>query len=124
MTTIPNLIKIVKSSAQEVYSILGEGYLESVYQQALSIELVKKKIKFSKERNVEILYKGYNVGLYRLDLLVEDALIVETKVARELSEKNTDQLMGYLKTTRWKNGILINFPDPLQKDIEIQVVKN
>ena len=110
---IKELQKIVSDAATEVYSVLGEGYNETIYHQALCIELRNKKINYSKERNVEILYKCHSIGLYRLDLVVENKLIVELKAVRELNDKFQDQIQGYIKTTEWKNGILINFPNPI-----------
>jgi len=121
-TTIPALQKTVIAAAQEVYSILGEGFKEEIYHKALCIELRDKKINYSLERNVEILYKCHSVGMYRLDLVIEDKLIVELKAVKALDLKYLDQLNGYIKTTQWKNGILINFPTPLKDDIEIEKV--
>lgn len=116
--SISVLQKIVSDAAQEVYIILGEGYGEVVYHEALCIELRNKKVSYSKERNVEILYKCHNLGLYRLDLVVENKLIVELKAVKELNDKFLDQIKGYIKTTEWKNGILINFPNPQKESIE------
>lgn len=108
----------MSDAAKEVYSVLGEGYSEAIYHQALCIELRNKKINYSKERNVEILYKCHSIGLYRLDLVVENKLIVELKAVKDLNGKFQDQIKGYIKTTEWKNGILINFPNPQLDDIE------
>ena len=118
VTSVSSLQKLVLELAKEVYSILGEGYKEEVYQDALCIELRNKKIKYSKERNVEILYKCHSIGIYRLDIVVENKLIVELKAVKILTDKYLEQLQGYMKTTEWKNGILINFPTPQKNDIE------
>ena len=122
VTTIPSLQKAVFTAAKEVYSVLGEGYAEAIYHEALCIELRNKKIKYSKERNVEILYKCHSIGIYRLDLVVENKLIVELKAVKTINDRYLEQLKGYIKTTEWKNGILINFPTPQQDDIEQVIV--
>lgn len=116
--SIKELQKIVAAAAKEVYTVLGEGYNEAIYHQALCVELRDKKINYSKERNVEILYKCHSIGVYRLDLVVENKLIVELKSVKTINDKFLDQLKGYIKTTEWKNGILINFPTPQQDNIE------
>jgi len=119
---VSTLQKTVSAAAKEVYSILGDGYKEETYQDALCIELRNKKIKYSKERNVEILYKCHSIGIYRLDIVVENKLIVELKAVKTIEKKYLEQLKGYIKTTEWKNGILINFPTPQQDDIEQEIV--
>lgn len=117
VTSIVALQKIVSVAAKEVYSILGDGYKEEIYQDALCIELRNKKVNYSKERNVEILYKCHSIGVYRLDIVVENKLIIELKAVKTIDKKYIEQLTGYIKTTEWNNGILINFPSPQQDDI-------
>lgn len=117
--SISALQKMVSDAAKEVYTVLGEGYNEALYHEALCIELRNKKINYSKERNVEILYKCHSIGVYRLDLVVENKLIVELKAVKTINDKFLDQIKGYIKTTEWKSGILINFPNPSQNNIEV-----
>lgn len=120
-SSISTLQKIIIAASKEVYSILGDGYKEDSYHKALCIELRNKKVNYSIERNVEILYKCHSIGMYRLDLVVEDKLIVELKAVKTLDAKYLEQLKGYIKTTQWKSGILINFPTPQKDDIEKEI---
>ena len=96
--------------AMEVYKTLGPGLLESVYQKALMKELEINGINAESEVSVDIVYKGCNVGEgLRIDILVEDKLIVELKSVEELHPVHYKQLTSYLKLTGKKVGLLINF---------------
>ncbi len=93
----------------EVHRILGPGYLESIYKNALVIDLQKKNIKCETERLVEIYYCEKKVGEHRLDLLVEDKVIVELKAVKEFHPTHTAQIISYLKATGLKIALLVNF---------------
>ena len=96
--------------AMEVYKTLGPGLLESVYQKALMKELELNNIYAESEVSVDIVYKGCNVGEgLRIDILVEDQLIIEIKSVEELHRVHYKQLTSYLKLTGKKVGLLINF---------------
>ena len=96
--------------ALEVYKTLGPGLLEKVYQKALMKELELKGIKADMEVPISIVYKGDEIGEgLRLDILVEDKLIVELKSVEELNPVHFKQLTSYLKLTGKKVGLLINF---------------
>lgn len=96
--------------AMEVYKTLGPGLLESVYQKALMKELEINNIYAESEVSVDIVYKGCNVGEgLRIDILVEDQLIIEIKSVEELHRVHYKQLTSYLKLTGKKVGLLINF---------------
>lgn len=96
--------------AMEVYKTLGPGLLESVYQKALMKELELNNIYAECEVSVDIVYKGCNVGEgLRIDILVEDQLIIEIKSVEELHRVHYKQLTSYLKLTGKKVGLLINF---------------
>ena len=96
--------------ALEVYKILGPGLLESVYEKALMHELSQKGLTVKAQVEVEMNYKGVNVGEgLRLDLLVNDELIVELKSVEELKPVHYKQLLTYLKLMDKRVGLLINF---------------
>jgi len=73
------LLQEVKSFAKEIYKELGAGYDESIYEEAMAIELRQRKIPYEVERNTEIFYKGIKVGIHRLDFILDGKLVVELK---------------------------------------------
>lgn len=93
----------------EIHNALGPGYLESIYQNALKIELEEMNIMCKTERIVEIFYRDKKVGEHRLDLVVEDKVIVELKAASEFHPAHQAQIISYLKATGLKVGLLVNF---------------
>ena len=96
--------------ALEVYKTLGPGLLEKVYQKALMKELELTGLKAEMEVPIIVEYKGYEIGEgLRIDILVEDKLIVELKSIEELNPVHYKQLTSYLKLTGKKVGLLINF---------------
>ena len=96
--------------AMEVYNVLGPGLLESAYEKALIHELQINGLSVSSQVPVEMQYKGINLGEgLRLDLLVEDSLIVELKSIDELKPVHYKQLLTYLKLLDKRIGLLINF---------------
>lgn len=105
----------VIGAAIEVHKLLGPGYLESVYEEALSVELSLRQIPFSRQHPIAVSYKGHLVGEGRLDLLVNRRLIVELKAVEALDDIHTAQVLSYLKATRCSLGLLINFNVPILK---------
>jgi GxxExxY protein len=99
----------VIGAAFEVHRVLGYGFLERVYQRAMQVELCGRGLKAQIESPVEVRYKGTLVGEYRADLLVNDTVIVELKVARNYLPDDEPQLLNELKATGIKVGLLINF---------------
>ena len=96
-------------AAFEVYGILGYGFLESVYQKAMQVELIRRGLTCKLEEPIAVMYKGANVGDFEADLFVNDCVIVELKVAREYQSADEAQLLNELKATGIKVGLLINF---------------
>ena len=111
-----DLAKEVIGAAMDVHRILGPGYLESVYEEALSVELKLRAITFERQKGMAVEYKGYPVGEGRLDMLVDGSLIVELKAVESLSPIHTAQVISYLKAMRLPLGLLINFNTCLLKD--------
>ena len=99
----------VIGAAIEVHRILGPGFLESVYEEALCVELNLRKIPFVRQQKLFIDYKGNSVGEGRVDLLVGNALLMELKAVEALHPIHHAQVISYLKTLRCPLGLLINF---------------
>ncbi len=93
----------------EVYNILGYGFLEKVYQRAMQAELRKRGFKAEVEPAIKVQYKDVIVGEYRADMLVEDKILVELKIAKEYNSNDEPQLLNVLKASQIKTGLLINF---------------
>ena len=102
-------------AAIEVHKQLGPGYLENIYEEALAIELDSRNIKYQRQHEVTIQYKNINIGNGRLDLLIENKLVVELKTTDSLLPIHQAQVISYLKATNLKLGLLINFNTPLLK---------
>lgn len=102
------MVQII-SSSYDVINSLGTGFLESVYQRALIMELRSKGISCEMEKPIEVFYKGEIVGAYRADIVVEDKIIIETKVCDEIALAHEFQVVNYLKASKIDYGIIINF---------------
>src|SRR5438105_3108693 len=103
----------VIGAAIEVHRVLGPGYLESVYEEALAAEMELRGIPFQKQVAFALSYKGKPVGEGRLDFLVEGCLIVELKAVDMLAAIHTAQALSYLKATGLHLALLINFNVPV-----------
>lgn len=99
----------VIGAAMEVHRVLGAGFLESVYEDALCWELSDRDIPYEKQKEINVNYKGIPVGVSRLDILVDKRLILELKAVDDLHPIHTAQLISYLKITGLHLGLLINF---------------
>lgn len=97
----------------DVYTQLGHGFLESVYEAALTIALNESGLKAERQVPISVRFRGHCVGEYRADLVVEDLLTLEIKAQAALSPINEAQLLNYLKATGMQVGLLLNFgPKP------------
>ncbi len=97
-------------AAIEVHRVLGPGLLETLYEEALVVELGLRVIKVSRQIEVPVTYKGIRLqNLLRLDLMVEDLIIVEVKSVEKILPVHEAQLLGYLKMSQKQLGLLINF---------------
>lgn len=106
---LDRLAHCVIGAAIEVHRILGPGFLESVYEEALCIELTLRGIAFARQVRIGVQYKGQAVGDARLDLLVDNSLVVELKAAESIAPIHIAQTLSYLKATRLRVGLLISF---------------
>jgi GxxExxY protein len=92
-----------------VYNTLVYGFLEKVYENALAKELAKRGHAIKQQVPIQVLYEGETVGEYFADILVDDKVILELKVAEEIAEAHEAQLINYLKATNTQVGLLLNF---------------
>jgi GxxExxY protein len=103
------LTEKIIGAAIEVHSILGPGLLESIYEEALCCEFDLCSIKYRKQVECDIVYKGHTIRGQKLDLLVENEVVVEIKSLSKMPEVALAQALSYLKATNLKRGLIINF---------------
>ncbi len=100
----------IVGAAIEVHKELGPGFLEPVYHEAMEIELRERSIAFESQKSMAIRYKGRTLSKgYIVDIVCFESIIVELKAQEKLSGKEEAQVLNYLKATRLKVGLLINF---------------
>jgi GxxExxY protein len=98
---------------KDVYPQLGYGFLEKVYENAMTLALREFGLTVKQQAGIHVYYHGEVIGEYSADLLVEDAVIVEVKGAAQLNEEHEAQLLNYLRATPYEVGLLLNFgPKP------------
>jgi len=100
--------KIIKAY-YNVYNEPGYGFLEKVYENALMIELQSLRLNCEKQKPISVSFKGYNVGEYFADIIVENKVIIELKAVEGLIEEHEAQLLNYLRATEIEVGLLLNF---------------
>jgi GxxExxY protein len=113
------------SAAIKVHGTLGPGLLESVYQKCMEIELKKRGLQVESEVDLPVVYEGKKITDlgFRIDLLVESAVIVELKSVEEVKPVHKKQLLTYLRLAKKDLGLLINFNEVLLKKGIVRVVK-
>lgn len=102
----------INGAVFEVNRVLGGGFLEKVYENALLIELKDRRLKAENQVPIKVHYKGNVVGEYVADILVEDNVVLELKAVDQLDKIHEAQLLNYLKATGIRIGLLINFKYP------------
>ena len=102
--------------AMEVHRNLGPGLLEATYEAALCIELELNGIKHQRQVAIPVIYKGRNIGEYRIDLIVENTVVVEIKSVERVVPVFEAQVLTYLKVTDKRVGLLMNFNSLFLKD--------
>jgi len=103
------LTEKIIGAAIEVHKTLGPGLLESIYEEALCHEFGLRNMDFQRQCAVDVLYKGYVIQGQRLDILVENEVVVEVKSLRSLPDVAVAQVLSYLKATGLRRGLLVNF---------------
>jgi len=96
-------------AAIEVHRILGPGLLESIYEEALCVEFEMRGIRFQRQVDADVNYKGHAIKGQRIDLIVEDEVVVELKAVGSLPEIVTAQVLSYLNATGLKRALVLNF---------------
>ncbi len=99
----------IMSAIFEVHKTLGPGFVEPVYEKALLLELTSRGMNVDVQRVFDLTYKGKKIGNHRLDLVVEDKIVVELKTVERFAPHHTAQLLSYLKASGYRLGILVNF---------------
>lgn len=103
-------------AGMEVHKTLGPGLLEQVYEDALCIELKERKLKYQRQKSIDLTYKGHPIGNLVADLIIENRVIVELKSVEKLLPVHTAQIMTYLKLMNLSIGLLINFNVPILRN--------
>lgn len=112
-----DLTYAIRGAAFAVRKALGFGHKESVYQKALAVELMKRRIAFVRETQIPVTYDGQRVGVYQPDFLVDEKVIIELKALPRISQQEQRQAWDYLRDTPYKLALLINFGS---KNLEIK----
>lgn len=107
--TLNETTEAIIGCAFRVHNTLGYGFLERVYENALAVELARAGLAFVQQQRFEVLYEGTVVGEYIADLVVEDAVIVEIKVARTIDDAHTAQTLNYLAAAHKPVGLVLCF---------------
>ncbi len=139
MASKNNINETIKQAAQEVLKVLGSGYKENVYEEALAHELRLRQIPYERQRNFEILYKGYSVGLGRADLIInplwaktgKKETVMELKAVKKIAESHRRQAQVYMVSLNIDQGAILSFGDEVlfepvarpDRSLNIKVVK-
>ena len=113
----------IKAACIEVRKVLGNGFLEKVYENALKYELEQNGFNVENQKEIKVFYKNINVGKYFPDLVIDEKIIIELKCAKEISSIHKAQLFNYLKATGFRLGIIINYPND-KPGVEIERIPN
>lgn len=103
------LTEQIIGAAIEVHKQLGPGFLESIYENALVLELRKRGLKVEQQIEISILYEETEVGKHRLDLFVENTIVIELKTVKNIDDIHFAIVKSYLKATKEQHGLLLNF---------------
>lgn len=112
-----HLTALIIGSAIEVHKAAGPGMLERAYQQILSYELRSRGLSIREQVSVDIIYKKLNVArAYYIDILVEEAVVIEIKSVHQITPEFSAQVLTYLRNGGYKTGLLLNFGAPVMKE--------
>ncbi len=104
-----DLVDKIIGACNKIYNKLGSGFIESVYENCLIIELKKIGLLVENQKSIQVFYDGQEVGYFIADIIVENKIILELKAIKELTKIHEDQLVNYLAATGKDVGLLINF---------------
>ncbi len=103
--------KIIKI-AIDIHKSLGSGFVEKIYQRALYLEFKKNKFVFSREEKINVIYNGVNLGYEQVDFDIENKVLIEVKTVSEINGIHIAQVISYLKASKRKVGLILNFAKP------------
>lgn len=116
---------IVVDCCFQIHTTIGPGLLESVYEEILSLELIKRGLIIERQKAIPVIYEGKKLDIgFRTDIIVENKVILELKSIEELAPVHAKKLLTYLKISGLKLGLLINFSEGLIKDGIHRIVNN
>ena len=116
-TRLNDVTGAILGAAIEVHRVLGPGLLESIYSRCLQYELTARGLRFMTQTPLPVVYKSARLeGMYRVDLVVEDLVVVEIKCVDALTPVHRAQMLTYLKLSKCQGGLLINFNVPRLMD--------
>jgi len=104
-----DLTRYIIGAAIEVHKILGVGFLESVYEEALAIEFDLQKIPSERQKTIDVFYKNRLAKQFVCDFIVYDKIVIELKAIRKISDIEKAQMLNYLKATGLNLGLILNF---------------
>ena len=117
----PDLSYEIMGAIFEVHKELGPGFLESIYEKALIEEFSSRGMKIEIQKVIDLTYKNKKIGAHRLDLVVEDKVVVELKTVERFSIHHKAQLISYLRASGYKLGILVNFSKSKVKYLRVLI---
>lgn len=117
--------KILVDIFVKIHKELGPGLLESVYEEVICYELLKRNLRYKRQQGITVIYDEIKMEMgFRADVIVEDKVIIEIKSIEQLAPVHHKQLLTYLKLTNCKLGLLVNFNVNLVKDGIVRIVNN
>lgn len=98
--------------AINVHKSLGPGFVEKIYQRALYLEFKNNRLKFNREKKIDVIYKKVNLGYEQIDFDIEEKVLIEVKAVSEINAIHISQLLSYLKAAKRNIGLILNFAKP------------
>lgn len=114
------IMEHLKTAAKRVFDTLGGGFSERIYHNSLEVILRNNNIPFQSELVIPVMFEGSQVGNVRADLVIDNKLVVELKKGRAIKEKHSTQCQMYMKLLNISNGVIINFPENDDEEIDFQ----
>ena len=113
---------LLKRQAEKVFQTLGAGFSERIYHNAIEVLLKKNNIKFETEQVIPVMFEGVEIGSVRADLVIDKKIVVELKRGKSIVNKHSTQCYMYMKLLKIPNGIIINFPEDDDDDVDFQEI--
>ena len=113
---------MIRDDAEHVYKVLGPGYSERVYHNAMEVVLRKNGVHYETETIVPIVFEGHTIGNLRADLILNNKTVVELKSVKNVTEVMVTQAQNYLRLTGFPEGYLVNFPPCPDSSPEIRYI--